>query len=42
MSTAHRWYEHFGYFRFEAIDFSPVTGFLVMGFAKDLKAKKHR
>ena len=42
MSTAHRWYERSGYFRFEAIDFSPVPGFLVMGFAKDLKAKKHR
>jgi len=42
MSTARRWYERSGYFRFEAIDFSPVPGFLVMGFAKDLKAKKHR
>lgn len=42
MSIARRWYERSGYFRFEAIDFSPVTGFLVMGFAKDLKAKKHR
>lgn len=42
MSTARRWYERSGYFRFETIDFSPVPGFLVMGFAKDLKAKKHR
>jgi ribosomal protein S18 acetylase RimI-like enzyme len=40
MSTARAWYERAGYSRFEAIDFSPVPGFLVMGFAKDLKAKK--
>ena len=42
MSIARRWYGRSGYFRLEAIDSSPVTGFLVMGFAKDLKAKKHR
>ena len=36
MSTARAWYERAGYSRFEAIDFSPVPGFLVMGFAKDL------
>lgn len=40
MSIARPWYERSGYFRFEAIDFSPVPGFLVMGFAKDLKTKK--
>ena len=39
MSTAGSWYERRGYFRFEAIDFSPVPGFLVMGFAKNLKAE---
>lgn len=37
MSIARGWYERSGYWRFEAIDFSPVPGFLVMGFAKDLK-----
>ena len=36
MSIARAWYERSGYSRFEAIDFSPVSGFLVMGFAKDL------
>lgn len=36
MSIARAWYERAGYSRFEAIDFSPVPGFLVMGFAKDL------
>lgn len=36
MSIARAWYERSGYSRFEAIDFSPVPGFLVMGFAKDL------
>ena len=36
MSTARAWYERSGYSRFEAIDFSPVPRFLVMGFAKDL------
>ena len=37
MSIARPWYERSGYVRFESIDFSPVPGFLVMGFAKDLK-----
>ena len=36
MSIARHWYESSGYVRFEAIDFYPVPGFLVMGFAKDL------
>ena len=36
MSIARAWYERSGYSRLEAIDFSPVPGFLVMGFAKDL------
>lgn len=36
MSVARQWYERSGYRRYEAIDFSPVPGFLVMGFAKDL------
>ena len=40
MSIARRWYERSGYLRFEAIDFSPAPGFLVMGFAKDLEARK--
>ena len=40
MSVARPWYERSGYVRFEPIDFSPVPGFLVMGFAKDFKAKK--
>jgi len=36
MSIARQWYERSGYVRFEAIDFCPVPGFLVMGFAKGL------
>ena len=38
MSIARHWYERSGYVRFEAIDFYPVHGFLVMGFAKDLRS----
>lgn len=38
MSIARHWYERSGYVRFEAIDFYPVPGFLVMGFAKDLSS----
>ena len=37
MSVARQWYERSGYRRYEAIDFYPVPGFLVMGFAKDLR-----
>ena len=37
MSIARPWYERSGYVRSESIDFSPVPGFLVMGFAKDFK-----
>jgi ribosomal protein S18 acetylase RimI-like enzyme len=40
MSIARPWYERSGYVRFESIDFSPVPGFLVMGFAKDLKLQR--
>lgn len=36
MSIARQWYERSGYRRYEAIDFYPVPGFLVMGFVKDL------
>lgn len=36
MSIARQWYERSGYRRSEAIDFYPVPGFLVMGFAKDV------
>ena len=36
MSIARQWYERSGYRRYEAIDFYPAPGFLVMGFAKDL------
>jgi ribosomal protein S18 acetylase RimI-like enzyme len=39
MSIARQWYERSGYVRFEAIDFYPVPGFLVMEFAKDLRSK---
>ncbi len=42
MSIARAWYERSGYSRFEAIDFSPVPGFLVMGFAKDFTKRKRR
>lgn len=42
MSIARHWYERSGYVRFEAIDFYPVPGFLVMGFAKDLAGTTKR
>ena len=39
MSIARQWYERSGYVRFEAIDFCPVPGFLVIGFAKGLSSR---
>jgi ribosomal protein S18 acetylase RimI-like enzyme len=38
MSIARQWYQRSGYVRFEAIDFCPVPGFLVMGFVKGLSS----